>query len=153
MSLFQGATMRKGGREMQSASPVQLQGPFVWQWRLMHMRTWPMYFRFTGEGKKPWQWMGVGWRENSSLLAFSSCPSPEDSAESSASDSKQSLHANTCSRPKTSHQLDSGESLWHSHSVTASADTSWDIGPVRREYKQEDPGNSFKSTCNPFTHH
>ncbi len=40
---------------------------------------------------------------------FPSCPSNEDSAKSSsASDSKQSLHASTCSCPETSHQLDSG---------------------------------------------
>lgn len=30
----------------------------------------------------------------------------------------------------------------HSHSNTGSADTSWDIRPVRMEYKQEDAGRS-----------
>lgn len=29
-----------------------------------------------------------------------------------------------------------GESLWHAHTVTASADTSWDIGLVCIEYKK-----------------
>lgn len=44
-----------------------------------------------------------------------------------------------------------GESLWHAHTVTASADTSWDIRLVRVEYKQEEAGTFFlKKASNLF---
>lgn len=82
--------------------------------RLMHMRMRTMqFFQFVGERLLRW-WAHLRRRENSTFLLSSrvpSCPSTEDSAESSAFASKQSRHANTCSCPETSHQLDSGENL------------------------------------------
>ncbi len=108
ISLLQGAAMRQGGREMQNASPPLQQGPFVWQW-----------WTDAHENENNFI-LQVYWRKKAATASlcraereflsppFPSRPSTEDGAESSASDSKQSLHANTCSRPETSHQLDSG---------------------------------------------
>ncbi len=91
---------------------------------LMHMRTRTIsFFRFTGE-RKLRQRACVGRKENSSLLLSRPVLLPrtvQSHQHPTANKAFMPTHA-LVQRHHTSWTR--GESLWHSHSVTASADTS-----------------------------
>lgn len=103
---------------------------------LMHRRMTTMqFFWFSGERPQR-EWAHLRWSKNSSLrLSHPILLLRTMQSHQQRQQTKSSCQHMLSSREITPAGL-GGESLWHAHTVTASADTSWDIGLVCIEYKK-----------------
>ena len=142
--------MRQRGREMQSVSLLLPQGPSVWWWRANAQEN-DNNTILLDYWRKTRQWAHLRWSENSSLLlshpvlllrTMQSHQHPTANKVFMPTHALVQRHHTSWTRGRISR---------HAHTVTASADTSWDIRLVRVEYKQEEAGTFFlKKASNLF---